>query len=105
MPPTKPRRTLRLMEQYDSAAIYEHLHSETGQVIGFEVVIVQRTVRDIVLPGGRILPSGTPRLPSAERWGRLAWTVPSLGAARALIARRGPAGPAVAVSVPDELAA
>lgn len=101
---TKPGFAFRLVEQHGPAAIYEKTHLATGRALAFELVIIQRTVQDVILPGGRLIPKGSPRMPGSEQWGRLGWTLPTLDAARALIASRGLAG-RTAEPVAEELAA
>ncbi len=86
---TKPGYAYRLIERTGDTAIYEQTHRETGRVVAYEAMVIQRIAKDTILPGGVFRAEGSEFLPSSEKWGVAGWTTRTLAKARLYVSEKG----------------
>jgi hypothetical protein len=72
----------RLIERNDHAAIYEQARTDSGAVVAYETMAIQRMEKDTTLPGGIFRERGSEFLPSSTQWGQRGWTNTTMAKAR-----------------------
>lgn len=85
--------TLTQIKRTDKVAMYSR-HSKEGRFGGYEVFLVKVVEAGTPLPGGGVVEESYEQYPTANRFGKIAWHIGSLGYANVvydnLVAGRGP---------------